>query len=104
MIVFSATKKYRYERFNVECHMEDNIEKTTGKERTVAPCKESLPTSCGPHRNRFLEVQTEMSVLRTRDKKILLTHAGASTKRNLLLVGGCADTPVTVRELNRKLI
>ena len=42
---------------NVECHMDPNIGKTTiGKERTVAESKESLPTSCGPHRNRFLEV------------------------------------------------
>ena len=46
---------------------------TIGKERTVAACKESLPTSRGPHRNRFLEVQAD---------------------RNLISVGGCADTPV----------
>ncbi len=44
---------YRYE-------MDPNIGKTTGKERTVAPCKESLPTSRGPHRKRFLEVQEEI--------------------------------------------
>jgi hypothetical protein len=49
--------KFRYEVFNVECHMDPNIGKTTiGKERTVAECKESLPTSRGPHRNLFLEV------------------------------------------------
>ncbi len=49
--------KFRYEEFNVECHMDPNIGKATiGKERTVAACKESLPTSRGPHRNRFLEV------------------------------------------------
>ena len=53
-------KRYRYERFNVECHMDPNIGKATGKERTVAPCKESLPTSRGPHRKRFLEVQAEI--------------------------------------------
>ena len=29
-----------------------------------------------------------------RDKKTLLAEAAASAKRNLLLVGGCADTPV----------
>jgi hypothetical protein len=51
---------YRYQRFNVECHMDPNIGKATGKERTVAPCKESLPTSCGPHRKRFLEVEAEI--------------------------------------------
>jgi hypothetical protein len=34
----------------------DHHEGTPGKERTVAACKESLPTSRGPHRNRFLEV------------------------------------------------
>ncbi len=49
--------KFRYQAFNVECHMDPNIGKATiGKERTVAACKESLPTSRGPHRNRFLEV------------------------------------------------
>ena len=38
--------KFRYESFNVECHMDPNIGKATiGKERTVAACKESLPTS-----------------------------------------------------------
>jgi hypothetical protein len=36
--------------------MDPYIGKTTGKERTVTLCKKSLPTSCGPHRNRFLEV------------------------------------------------
>ena len=41
--------------------MDPNIGKATiGKERTVAEYKESLPTSCGPHRNRFLEVQAEI--------------------------------------------
>jgi hypothetical protein len=35
--------------------MDPNIGKTTiGKEKTVTECKESLPTSSGPHRNRFL--------------------------------------------------
>jgi hypothetical protein len=52
-------KWYRYERFNVECHIDPNIVKATGKERTVTPYKESL-TLCGPHRKRFLEVQTEI--------------------------------------------
>ena len=37
--------KFRYESCNVECHMDPNIGKATGKERTVTPCKESLPTS-----------------------------------------------------------
>ena len=46
--------------------MDPNIGKSTDKERTVAPCKESLPTSHGPQ----------------------------SAKRNLMSVGGCADTPV----------
>ena len=53
--------KFRYELYSVECQMDPNIGKvTTGKERTVASCKESLPTSRGPHRNRFLEIQTEI--------------------------------------------
>jgi hypothetical protein len=29
-------------------------------------------------------------------KKLLLAEANASAKRNLILVGGCADTPVDV--------
>ncbi len=40
--------------------MDPNIGKATGKERTVATCKESLPTSSSPHRKRFLEVQAEI--------------------------------------------
>jgi len=74
--------------------MDPNIGKATGKERTVAPCKESLPTSRGPHRNRFSEVQTEIRTRVASDKKTLFAKAHASAKRNLLLVGGCADTPV----------
>ena len=61
-------KRYRYERFNVECHMDPNIGKAIGKERTVAECKESLPTSRGPHRNRFLEVQGEIRAHDQRQK------------------------------------
>ena len=75
--------------------MAPNIGKATlGKDRTVAVCKESLPTSCGPHRNRFLEVQTEIRVHTTSDKKTLLAEEDASAKRNLISVGGCTDTPV----------
>ena len=67
--------------------MDPNIGKaTTGKERTVTVCKESLPTSCGPHRNRFLEVQAEI-----RDKKTLLAEAEASAKRPCLDNGKTAD-------------
>ena len=87
---------YRYERFNVECHIDPNIGKETDKERTVAPCKESLPTSRGPHRKRFLEVQTEIRTHMTSDRQTLLTEAHESAKRNLMSVGGCADTPVDV--------
>jgi hypothetical protein len=77
--------------------MDPNIGKVTiGKERTVASYKESLPTSCGPHRNRFLEVQAEIHAHMTSDKKTLLAEANASAKRNLMSVGGCADTPVHV--------
>ena len=62
--------KFRYEVFNVECHMNHNIGKATiGKERTVAACKESLQTSRGPHRNRFLEVQVEIRAHMVSDKK-----------------------------------
>ena len=75
--------------------MDPNIGKdTTGKERTVAVCKESLPTSSGPHRNRFLEVQAEIRDRMVSDKKTLLPEVVVSAKRNLLIVGGCADTPV----------
>jgi hypothetical protein len=53
--------KFRYEEFNVECLLDPNIGKETiSKERTVPVYKESLPTSRGPHRNRFLEVQAEI--------------------------------------------
>ena len=77
--------------------MDPNIGKATiGKERTVAACKESLPTSRGPHRNRFLEVQAEIRANMVSDKKILLAEENASAKRNLISVGGCADTPVHV--------
>ena len=87
---------YRYERFNVEYHMDPNIGKATGKERTVAPCKESLPTSRGPHRKRFLEVQSEIRTHMVSDRQTLLAEENASAKRNLMSVGGCADTPVDV--------
>ena len=85
---------YRYERFNVECHMDPNIGKATDRERTVTPCKESLSTSRGPHRKRPLEVQSEIRSHMSSDRQTLLTEAHASAKRNLSLVGGCADTPV----------
>ena len=87
---------YRYERFNVECHMDPNIGKATDKERTVTPCKESLPTSRGPHRKRFLEVQAEIRSHMASDRQTLLVEANASAKRNLMSVGGCGDTPVDV--------
>ncbi len=75
--------------------MEPNIGKaTTGKERTVAACKESLSTSRGPHRIRFLEVQAEIRARMVSDRNTLLGEADASAKRNLMSVGGCADTPV----------
>jgi hypothetical protein len=87
--------KYRYEAFNVACHMDPYIGKATiGKERTVAACKESLPLARGPHRNRFLEVQAEIRAWR--DKKTLLAEANASATRNLISVGGYADTPAHV--------
>jgi hypothetical protein len=87
---------YRYERFNVECHMDPNIGKATGKERTVSPCKESLPTSRGPHRKRFVEVQVEIRAHMSSDRQTLLAEAITSAKHNLMSVGGCADTPVDV--------
>ena len=74
--------------------MDPNIGKATGKERTVAPCKESPPTSRGPHRKRFLEVQAEIRAHMTSDRQTLLTEANASAKRSLMSVGGCGDTPV----------
>ena len=74
--------------------MDSNIGKATGKERTVTPCKDSLPTSCGPHRKRFLEVQTEIHTHMTSDKNTLLQEEAASAKRKLMSVGGCVDTPL----------
>ena len=76
--------------------MDPNIGKATGKERTVTPCKESLPTSRGPHRKRFLEVQAEIRAHMTIDRQTLLAEVNASAKRNLMSVGGCEDTPVDV--------
>ena len=68
--VFSGNK-FRYEVCNVEYHMDPNIGKTTiSKERNVAVCKESLPTSCGPHRHCFLEVQSEVHSHMTSDKRL----------------------------------
>ncbi len=93
-VLIATFEMYRYERFNVECHLDPNIGKETVKERTVTPCKESLPTSRGPHRKRFLEVQPEIRARMTNDRKTLLAEEHPSAKRNLSLVGGCADTPV----------
>ena len=76
--------------------MDPNIGKATDKERTVTPCKESLPTSRGPHRKRFLEVQPEIRSHMASDRQTLLVEANASAKRNPMSVGGCADTPVDV--------
>jgi hypothetical protein len=73
--------------------MDPNIGKSTGKERTVTPCTESLPTSRGPHRKRFLKVQAEILGHMTSDKNTLLQEEDASAKRKLMSVGGCADTP-----------
>ena len=87
--------KFRYESYSVECHVDPNIGKTTtGKERTVSSCKESLPTSCGPHWNRFLEVQSEIHTCLVSDKKTFLAETDVSAERNLLLVGGCENTRV----------
>ncbi len=74
--------------------MDPNIGKATGKERTVTPYKESLPTSCGPHRKRFLEVQTEIRSHMVSDKNTLFQEEAVSAKRKLMSVGGCADTPL----------
>ncbi len=74
--------------------MDPNIGKATGKERTVTPCNESLPTSCGPHRKRFLEVQTEIHSHMVSDKNTFLQEETVSAKRKLMSVGGCADTPL----------
>ncbi len=73
--------------------MDPNIGKSTGKERAVTPCKESLPTSRGPHRKRFLKVQSEIRTHMTSDKNTVLQEEDTSVKRKLMSVGGCADTP-----------
>jgi hypothetical protein len=72
--------------------MDPNIGKATCKERTVTPCKESLPTSCGPHRKRFLEVQAEIRARMASDKKTLFQEATVSAQRNLILVGSFSQT------------
>jgi hypothetical protein len=69
------------------------INKESYRERTVTPCKESLPTSCGPHRKRFLEVQSEIHMYMVIDKNTLFQEEGPSVKHNLISVGDCADTP-----------
>jgi hypothetical protein len=43
-----------------------------------------------------VEVQAEIRARLGSDKKTLLEEANASAKRNLISVGGCADTPVHV--------
>jgi hypothetical protein len=68
--------------------MDPNIGKGTGKERTVSPSKESLPTSCGPHRKRFLEVYTKIRAHMTSDKNTFFQEETASAKRKLMSVGG----------------
>jgi hypothetical protein len=72
--------------------MDPNIGKATGKERTVPPCKESLPTSCGPHRKHFFEVQVEICAHMESDKNTFLQEVSSSAKRNLISVAGCVDT------------
>jgi hypothetical protein len=74
--------------------MDPNFGKATGKERTVSLCKESLPTSCGPHRKRFLEVLAEIHVHMTFDKNSFLQEEAASAKHKLMSVGGYTDTPL----------
>jgi hypothetical protein len=74
--------------------MDPNIGKATGKERTVTPCKESLPTSRGSHRQCFLEVQGEIRTHMTSDKKTYLEATDASARCKLMSVGGHTDTPV----------
>ena len=54
----------------------------------------TLPPSRGAHRKRFLEVQAEIRDRMASDRKTLLVEGHASAKRNLSLVGGCADTPL----------
>ena len=71
-----------------------NIGKVTGKERTVSPYKESLPTSCRPHRQCFLEVQTEIRAHMTSDKKTLLGGVTVSGNRKVMSVGGHVHTTV----------
>ena len=71
-----------------------NIGKVTVKERTVTPYKESLPTSCRPHRQCFLEVQTEIRAHMTSDKKTLLGGVTVSGNRKVMSVGGHVHTTV----------
>ena len=60
--------------------MDPNIGKVTGKERTVAPCKESLPTSCGPHRKRFLEQLTLVKLIKLKRTQSVCTEKERKTK------------------------
>jgi hypothetical protein len=72
--------------------------KSNWQGKGVAPCKESTPTSCGPHRKRFLEVKAEIQTHMESDKNTLLQEEDVSAKRNLMSVGGCADTPLDLDE------
>jgi hypothetical protein len=64
------------------------------------PCPETschascFPSLFGPHRKRFLEVQTEIHSHMTSDQNTLFQEATTSAKRNLISVGGCTDTPL----------
>ena len=87
-----CSKKYRWGKGEVECHMDPTITKaSSGKERLVTACAESQSTSSVPNRPRFLTVQSEKMQC---DTKTLLAEADASKKRNLIWVGGYADNTV----------
>ena len=90
-----CSKKYRWGKGEVECHMDPTITKaSTGKERLVSACAESQSTSRDPNRTRFLSVQAVIRAKMQCDKKCLLAAADASKKRNLMVVGGHTDNAV----------
>jgi hypothetical protein len=74
--------------------MDPNIGKTTiGKEGLLQCAKDH-------YQRRVVLIETvfwkcrQKSECMTSDKQTLLAEANASAKRNLMSVGGCADTPV----------
>ena len=79
--------KYRYIRFNVECHMDHNIGKVTNKERTFTPYEETLLTSWGPRkRKRFFGSSVSISLEQV---PMEITHVSTNCSRHVYVPITC---------------